>query len=211
MQAQSTNFSQKLSKYNQILSILAICTVVGFLITSITTSAQNSDNYIVNSTITSVSKSSNSNIEFGSEFGSTSPSQNSNQSISRISNQVSNQVASVATTTFVGELDRIENGNIFVSKDNQVKQYFVTNDIKVRRDSMESSIKMLKIGDTLTINQSQDSQKIFSIDAISKQTNDIVKWGIGLVILALAITLLITYLLSRSKKGHILTSTSTKN
>lgn len=201
MQAQSTRFSQKLSKFNQILGVLALCAVTGSLVATIAVSAQTSESSIMSSPTSSVSKSSSSSVTAMSQ------NQNSSQTISRISNQV----IPIATFIFVGELDHKEGNSIFVSKDNQVKQYNVTSDIKVRRDSMESNIAMLKVGDTLTINQSQDGQKIFSIDAISKQSNDLIKWGIAAAVLALIIIPLIIYLLSRTKKGHIHTSTSIRN
>jgi hypothetical protein len=209
MQAQSTHFSQKLPRYNQILSVLALCAVTGSLVTSIAVSAQTSESSILSLPTSSVSKSSSSSTVSNMIMSSMSQSQYSTQSSTMIS-RVSNQVVPIATSTFVGELDRKEGNSIFVSKDNQVKQYSVTSDIKVRRDSMESSLAMLKVGDTLTINQSQDGQKIFSIDAISKQSNDLIKWGITAAILALIIIPLLIYLLTRTKRGHIHTSTSTR-
>lgn len=208
MQAQSTTSSQKLSKYNQILSVLALCAVTGSLVTGISASAQVSESSMMLSALSSTSRTSS--VSTTASLQSSSPTSNpytTPQSASRLNNQV----IPIATATFVGELDRKEDNNIFVSKDNQVKQYAITSNIKVRRDSLESNINMLKVGDTLTINQSMDGQKIFSIDAISKQSSDLIKWGIPAAILALIAIILVIYFLNRSKRGHIHTSTSTRS
>ena len=208
MQAKSTTFSQKLSTYNQILSVLALCAVTGSLVASISTSAQVSESSMMISAQSSASKASSPSMT-----ASTQPSsQVSNPYITSQSvSPVNNQVVPIATATFKGELDRKEGNAIFVSKDNQVKQYLTTNDIKVRRDSMESSVNMLKVGDMLTINQSVDGQKIFSIDAVSKQSSDLIKLGIPAAILSLIAILLLIYFYNKSKRGHIHTSTSTRN
>jgi hypothetical protein len=209
MQAQSTNFSQKLTKYNQIISVLAFCTVATSLFTTISISAQvseiSSSSLLATSSISRISSSSTT-----SSAASSSPTQTQSP-VSQPVSRINNQVIPIVTTTFVGELDRKENNTIYVSKDNQVKQYVVTNDIKVRRDSMESNINMLRVGDKLTINQSQDGQKVFSIDAISKQSDDLIKYAIAAAVLALILIPLIIYLLTRSKRGHIKTNTSTRS
>ena len=207
MQAQSTRISQKLFKHNQILSVLALCTVTASLLITIPATAQVSEVLSSNISLSPVSRISS----ISTVTNAISSSQNIVQPpVSQPISRVSNQVVPIATATFVGELDRKEGNSIFVSKDNKVKQYAVTNDIKVRRDSMESNINMLKVGDTLTINQSQDGQKVFSIDAISKQSNDLIKWAIAAAILALILIPLIIYLINKSKRGHIKTSTSTR-
>mgnify|MGYP000176151953 CR=1 FL=1 len=68
----------------------------------------------------------------------------------------------IATATFVGDLDRKENDTIFLSKDNQIRQYTITDSIKIRRDRMESDFGALKIGDSLTVKQSQDKKSFQS-------------------------------------------------
>jgi hypothetical protein len=206
MQAQSTNFSQKLTKYNQILSVLAIYTVTTSLFTIVSISAQVSEtassSLVSNSTSRTIISSVNSSAITSSQAQSPV-----SQPISRISNQV----IPIATAIFVGELDRKEGNNIYVSKDNQVKQYTLTNDIKVRRDSMESNVNMLSVGDKLTINQSQNGQKVFSIDAISKQSDDLIKYAIAAAVLGLILIPLIIYFINKSNKGHIRTNTSTRS
>lgn len=207
MQAQSTHSSQKLYKNNQILSVLAFCTVTSSLFISITAAAQTSE---VSSSMMLSSVSRISNVSASSSAIVSSQNQTQPQSPQTIS-RISNQVIPIATATFVGELDRKEGNSIFVSKDNQVKQYTITDDIKVRRDAMESNLNMLRVGDKLSINQSQDGQKIFSIDAISKQSDDLIKWAIVAAILAIILIPLIIYFLTKSKRGHIKTNISTRD
>lgn len=117
----------------------------------------------------------------------------------------------IATATFVGDLDRKENDTIFLSKDNQIRQYTITDSIKIRRDRMESDFGALKIGDSLTVKQSQDGQKVFSIEAVSKQVSDLVKLRIVIAIVALLSILFIIYLVTRPKSGYIKSNISTKN
>lgn len=208
MKTQSTNISQKFYKNNLILSISAIFIVTALLMlnTSISLQMQESSMTIVqsssNSTSISSSLSSNSSLS----------SQNLPTLItSQFKSSQNNQVIEIATATFVGDLDRKENDTIFLSKDNQIRQYIITDNIKIRRDSMESNFGALKIGDTLTVKQSQDGQKVFSIEAVSKQGSDLVKWGIVIAMATLLTILFIIYLVTRSKSGYIKSNISTKN
>lgn len=206
MKTQSTNPSQKFYKNNLILSISAIFIVTASLMlnTSIPVQMQGSAMTIGQSSSNSTSLSSSSNSILSSQSSSSLVSFQSKSS-------VINQVTEIATATFVGVLDRKENDTIFLSKDNQIRQYTITDNIKIRRDSMESSFGALKIGDSLTINQSQDGQKVFSIEAVSKQGNDLIKWGTVIAIATLLSILSIIYLLTRPKKGYIKSNISTKN
>ena len=174
--------------------------------TSISLQMQESSMTIVqsssNSTSISSSLSSNSSLS----------SQNLPTLItSQFKSSQNNQVIEIAIATFVGDLDRKENDTIFLSKDNQIRQYIITDNIKIRRDSMESNFGALKIGDTLTVKQSQDGQKVFSIEAVSKQGSDLVKWGIVIAMATLLTILFIIYLVTRSKSGYIKSNISTKN
>jgi hypothetical protein len=201
-QLQSLHPRQKLSKYTNIFSFLALFIVIVSSSYSLAVHSQTS-----NQTSTPISNQNNltSTTYIQSSVG--NPTSNNTQSQSRISNQVT----PVATQTITGELIRIEPNTLFVSKDSQVKQYAFTNDIKVKRDGFESSINVLRIGDTLTINQSQDGQKVFSIDAISARTSDLIVWAIAAAILATIMIILAIYHLNRSKRGHIRTNTSTRS
>ena len=188
MRVQSTNFSQKL-KYKKILSVLIFCSIAGSLLTAPNISTQansysNSTDYST-SVVTSTLSIESQNIK-------------------------SDRVNVLTTSSFEGELSRKENNTIFISKDNQVKQFTVSSDIKIKRDSVESNINMLKVGDILVINQSQDGQKIFSIEATSKQNSDLIKWVIIGAILTVILAFLLAYFLTKSKRGHIYTSTSTR-
>jgi hypothetical protein len=232
MQAQLTHSVQKsvqkLSRFNNILSTVLLLIVTANSFGTLLVSTQIIQNTPVTSTVNSNSiaslnsanvlsassqsanlNSTSSSSSFNSSSSSSS-SQAANQNVSSISTPISTQIAKVATQTFVGELDRKEGNTIFVSRDNRVKQYVVNNNIKVRRDSMESSLAMLKTGDTLTVNQSQDGSRVFSIDAISKQSNDLMKWLIATIVILLIGVPAIIYILKKSKKSHIHTSTSTR-
>ncbi|MBC7406319.1 MAG: hypothetical protein H7230_02515 [Candidatus Parcubacteria bacterium] len=206
MKTQSTNISQKFYKNNLILSISAIFIVTAFLMlnTSISLQMQESAMTIVQSSSNSASLSSSSNSTLSSQSLPTLIT-------SQFKSSQNNQVIEIATTTFVGDLDRKENDTIFLSKDNQIRQYIITDNIKIKRDSTESDFGALKIGDSLTVKQSQDGQKVFSIEAVSKQVSDLVKLRIVIAIGALLSILFIIYLVTRPKSGYIKSNISTKN
>ena len=181
MQAQSTRLSQKLFKHNQILSVLALCTVTASLFITIPATAQVSEVLSSNISLSPVSRISS----ITTVASAISSSQNLVQPpVSQPISRASNQVVPVATTTFVGELDRKEGNSIFVSKDNQVKQYAVTNDIKVSEAPVFPNSFTPKehfdIGETLGDPSVQRVALQVPVSALLSDVNQLSKKGISL-------------------------------
>lgn len=120
------------------------------------------------------------------------------------------EAKTVETEKFTGEVKRKDQNKLTVTKDDQTKEFTIPNNIKIKRDTVDSSIDKLDVGDTVTVEQIKNNGTIISVDAISNQTTNTLKWAVGIAILLL-IASIVAYLINKkANKSHIQTAVFTK-
>jgi hypothetical protein len=120
------------------------------------------------------------------------------------------ETTGVGTSKFTGELLRKEGNTIFVSGNSETRQYTISNDIKIRRDTIAVAAQELQVGDMLVVTATENSAKVLSIDVVSNKTLDYAKLIIPLLILGLLALVLLWYLYKKANKGHIRAETVTR-
>ncbi len=165
-------------------------------------------NYDINSTMSTLPSSMNI-MSSSAMTGSVASSVISSSTAMPV-NRMTPDSKIVTTAEFKGDISRIENNKLFVTKDDVTKEYTVPAAISIKKDSFNSSLQNLKVGDSLTVRESNNGS-IISIDAISSQVFDYSKFLIPGVIVALLALCLGYYFYNKSNKGHIQTNNATRN
>lgn len=131
-----------------------------------------------------------------------------NTSINPIINN--SESKTLETEKFTGELKRNDQNKLTITKDDQTKEFTIPTNLKVKRDTLDSSIDKLDPGDTVTIEKVKNNGNIISVESISNQTTNFAKWIVGVLTL-LVITGIIAYIINKkANKSHIQTTVFTK-
>ncbi|GAB4145329.1 MAG: hypothetical protein OHK0017_04790 [Patescibacteria group bacterium] len=120
------------------------------------------------------------------------------------------QVRDVTEQTFEGEVTKIDSQKLTVKNDDTTREFTVPSGISVKRNTLDANLSDIQPNDRVKVTYSGDGQ-VLSIDATASQVFDYSKIGIPAVILILIILGVIAYLIRRSRKGHIKTTTVSKS
>jgi uncharacterized membrane protein len=114
------------------------------------------------------------------------------------------QTQNVSTSTFSGEITKIDNNKVFVSTDDGVKEITIPGNIKITRNSIESKLADLKTRDQVTVTQSTKGE-VLSVDATAGNLVDGAKISLPVIIGILVLLGLLYYFWKKSQQGHIKT------
>lgn len=142
-------------------------------------------------------------------FTQQSPQQQSPQSQTQEEESSSESQNNLSLVEFVGELTRKNGNSITVRIGDESREFTLLENTSVTRNTEDSSLEELTVGDKLTI-QTDNNNRVASINAVSQQVFDISVWTL-IALLAIIIIALILFLINRANRGHIRTQTTQVN
>ena len=144
--------------------------------------------------------SNNTNVISSISVSSTISSTNTNSAETKIIN----------TTQFSGDISRKEGNKIYVTKDTTTKEYSLSPNVLVKKDTFSSSFDKLQVGDFVTLKEDSRSANVLSIEAVSKQVFDYSKFLVPGLILLIILAILAYYIFKKSNTKHIQTNKVTR-
>lgn len=117
----------------------------------------------------------------------------------------------IETTQFNGDITRKDGDKLYVTKDNTTKEFVLPQNIAIKKDTLDSTVEKLQVGDNITVKESSSTGAILSIEATSKQILDYSKFLIPGVLALLALAAIIWYLSKKLNNNHIQTNNVNRN
>jgi branched-subunit amino acid ABC-type transport system permease component len=117
-------------------------------------------------------------------------------------------VENVQTQTFNGRVTTKEGREIKVDNDGTVKSFNIPESVSITKDTFQSGLDKVNVGDTAKITYESSTNKVVSVEVTSGQIWDWGKIGIPAVILLLVLLALIYFFVQRSRRGAIKTAIS---
>jgi hypothetical protein len=195
------------------VSIFMISFLMGFLVLNFTWSSEiiktNAQSLIYTSSAVTVP--SNTTVILVNSSSSSNSVVSSSSSMSSVTSMMSSssvipETKVISTNDFAGNISRKEGNKIYVTKDNLTKEYTLTGDVTIKKDTFNSSLDKLEVGDSVTVKESTGTGTVVSIEAVSRGVEDYSKMIIPAVLGLLALSALAYYLYKKSNTGHIQTN-----
>lgn len=115
---------------------------------------------------------------------------------------------SIITEQYTGELIKKDNNTLSITKDKEVNEYKVANEIKIKRDGLNSTLDKLQAGDVVLVTINKNTKELLSVEVVSKGVLDNSIKIIGGIVSLLLLLGIIFYLIKKSNKDIIRTTTT---